>query len=85
MAANPRLTPKQVELLQPFEGGYEMIEVDVQLAASKRALRAFTYISELITPGLRPLDSYVEHYLCGMLENDFPPAYVESIRRQAKR
>jgi hypothetical protein len=83
------LSSEQVEILRPYEGGYEVIEVELQLPSSPqqsqaRARTAFTYISVLSTRGLQPLESYVEHYLCGMLENDFPQAYVESIRRQAK-
>ncbi len=79
------LSDTQVELLQPYEGGYRIIMVELELAPVGRMVSAFTYISERSTSGLSPLASYVDHYLSGMVENDFPEAYVESIRRQAIR
>ncbi len=77
------LSDQQVDLLQPYEGGYEIILVELELVHTSRRLSAYTYISEVSSQGLWPLESYVEHYLRGMLENDFPKAYVESIRKQA--
>lgn len=77
------LSDQQVELLAPFESGYEIILVDLELGCAGTSLNAYTYISEVSSPGLWPLESYVEHYMRGMLENDFPKEYVQSIRRQA--
>jgi hypothetical protein len=79
------LRAEQVQLLEPYEGGYDVIEVELELVPRPRQVRAYTYTSQVISPGLAPLADYLEHYFCGMLENGFPEAYVERIRRQAKR
>jgi hypothetical protein len=80
-----QLSDAQIDLLHPFEGGYRIIRVELELAGPGRRMSAFTYISERSGDGLTPLASYVAHYFSGMVENDFPEAYVEIIRRQATR
>jgi cation transport regulator ChaC len=80
-----QLSGAQEKLLAPFEGGYKIIMVELQLLTPARTESAFTYISVRSSRGLSPLTSYLEHYLSGMVENDFPEAYVETIRRQATR
>lgn len=80
-----QLTGEQVLLLAPYEGGYEMIQVEIELALSSKRVSAYTYVSELCTAGLQPLPAYLEHYMGGMVENEFPQEYVEIIRKQAKQ
>lgn len=77
------LSDEQVDLLRPYEGGYEIIHVELELVQLRERVTAYTYISEVSTQGLAPLAAYVEHYYKGMVENGIPEAYVESIRRQA--
>lgn len=79
------LSDAQVDLLRPYEGGYEIIHVELELVQLRERVTAYTYISEVSTLGLAPLDSYVEHYYRGMVENGIPEAYVEIIRRQANK
>lgn len=79
------LRDDQVQLLEPYEGGYDVITVELELVLVQRRVRAYTYTSRVIAPGLAPLADYLEHYFSGMLENGIPEAYVERIRRQAKR
>lgn len=79
------LSDEQVLLLEPYEGGYEVLPVQIELVVARQRISAYTYISERSTEGLQPLVSYVEHYMSGMVENEFPQAYVKSIRRQAKQ
>jgi cation transport regulator ChaC len=77
------LSDDQVLRLESYEGGYEVRQVELALIRPGWRVSAYTYVSE-ITQGLRPLPSYVEHYYSGMAENDFPSAYFEIIRRQAR-
>ena len=77
------LSEQQQELLAPYEAGYQMISVELQLWQPSSQVEAYTYISEVSTLGLSPLDAYLEHYYSGMLENGFPEAYVVMIRQQA--
>lgn len=79
------LSHDQVQLLEPYEGGYDVIHVEIEVMISNLRVSAYTYISQQSTPGLLPHSSYVEHYMSGMVENDFPQSYVEIIRRQAKK
>lgn len=78
-----RLRLKQVELLHPFEGGYNQIDVQVRTSCGAQEWRAYTYMAPKDADDLLPQDSYLEHYLRGMKENQFPLSYVEFIRRQA--
>lgn len=78
------LSEEQVELLAPYEGGYRMILVALQLRQPESQVDAYTYTSVVSTKGLSPLDAYLEHYYRGMLENGFPEAYVAMIRQQAR-
>ena len=77
------LSDEQVQLLAPYEGGYEIVSLEVRLVATSSPVDGHTYISKLSTSGLSPLATYLEHYYSGMLENGFPEAYVELIRQQA--
>lgn len=77
------LSDEQVQLLAPYEGGYEMISLELQLVATSSRIDGYSYVSRLSTFGLSPLPAYLEHYYNGMLEHGFPQAYIELIRRQA--
>lgn len=77
------LTPAQVELLHPYEGGYDVISVAVALANGNEPVQAYTYCNRTPRHGLTPLASYLEHYMRGMLEHDFPAHYIASIRKQS--
>ncbi len=79
-----RMTPAQVALLDPFEGGYTATEVQVESADGKHRFEAYTYIAVKDAEGLLPQEFYVAHYLSGMQENGFPQTYIDRICRQAK-
>ncbi len=78
-----RLRAPQVDLLHPFEGGYDKIDVRVRTTCGAQQWHAYSYMAPKDADGLLPHDSYLEHYLRGMQENQFPQSYVEFIRRQA--
>lgn len=77
------LTPAQVELLHPYEGGYEVISIPVLTINTDEAVEAYAYCNRTVSLGLAPLASYFEHYMRGMLENEFPAHYIASIRKQS--
>ncbi len=79
-----RMTTDQVALLDPYEGGYDMAEVQVDSADGKHRFEAYTYIAIKDAEGLLPREFYVAHYLRGMQENGFPQSYIDRICRQAK-
>ncbi len=80
-----RLTQEQAELLDPYEGGYDMLQVSVTSPVTKQDWLAYTYMAPKDTDELLPRDFYLEHYLRGMQANRFPQSYIDSIRRQAGR
>lgn len=80
-----RMQHPQVELLHPYEGGYEMIDVRVRSACGIQEYRAYTYMAPKDADWLLPRDFYVEHYLRGMEENRFPQSYVDFICEQARQ
>lgn len=73
----------QVNLLHSYEGGYEVIDVLVSGVLSAEPVAAYTYCNRQGVTGLSPLASYIEHYLRGMLENNFPQEYIDTIRKQS--
>ena len=77
------ITQEQTELLTPFEGGYEMVQVSVTSPTVKQDWQAYTYMAPKDSDELLPRDFYLEHYLRGMQANRFPQSYIDSIRRQA--
>lgn len=77
------LKAAQVELLHPYESGYEVIAISVALPGASEAVQAYTYCNPTTHEGLTPLSSYFEHYMRGMLENDFPAHYIARLRKQS--
>ena len=77
------LSHEQVELLDVYEGGYQMIEVQVRLSQGEALISAYSYTSIRLGFGLLPHSDYYGHYLQGMRENQFTEAYIEIIRKQA--
>ncbi len=77
------LTSGQVEVLHAYEGGYEIVSVEVSLWHKQSVHQAYTYHNPEPSTGLRPLESYLEHYLSGMREHEFPADYIASIRKQS--
>lgn len=73
----------QAEILHGYEVGYELVEIGVTLAVSKRIVQAYAYISEQTHQGLIPTDEYLGHYMQGMRENQIPDYYVTAVTKQA--
>ncbi|MCP4446687.1 MAG: gamma-glutamylcyclotransferase [Myxococcales bacterium] len=80
-----RLQAGQVDLLQQFEGGYSMIDVQVSSPCGEQCWQAYTYMAPKDADWLLPQDFYLEHYLHGMQENRFPQSYIDLITEQARR
>ncbi len=80
-----RLSIGQTELLAPYEGGYEKLDVQVKSPSGEHAWEAYTYMATKDTGELLPRDFYLEHYLRGMQANRFPQSYIDFIYRQAGR
>ena len=80
-----RLSQSQVELLHPYEGGYEMVDVQVKSTNGSHRWQAYTYIAPKDADWLLPHDFYLEHYLYGMQENRFPQSYIDLILEQARQ
>lgn len=80
-----RLRLDQVELLHPYEGGYDMIDIEVSCHTGQQSWSAYTYMAPKDGDDLLPQDFYIEHYLRGMQENRFPQSYIDLIFRQAGR
>jgi len=80
-----RLHRKQIELLQPYEGGYEALDVKVVSPGGGEVWDAYTYMAPKDADGLLPREFYVAHYQRGMEQHQFPLDYIERILRQAGR
>lgn len=80
-----RLMQGQTELLHPYEGGYDVLRVQVKSPSSVQEWQAYTYMASKDAGELLPEEFYLEHYLRGMRANDFPQSYIDFICRQAGR
>ena len=83
-----RLEPRYLPTLDHIEGlgfGYELAEVEV--ITGDGAVRAFTYVAELIDPDLRPYIWYLEHVRRGAEQHGLEEtlAMLESVEAREDR
>jgi hypothetical protein len=69
------------EYFMTSEPGYDFIEQEVFTAEGK--VRAFTFTSKKIKPGIFPLESYWKTILKGGKENGLPGTYLSQILNRA--
>lgn len=77
------LRSEQLDLLDPYESGYERHVVEVH-RESRSIVRAITYIAPPQRGLPPPSDEYLAHYRLGMLDHGFPPLYIEAVFGQAQ-
>lgn len=78
------LTPRQLEVLHRYEGGYRLTELEVLHQARVRRHVSASYVALREVPGLLPADWYLRHYERGMEEHGLPLTYCDLILRQAR-
>jgi len=72
-----RIEREQLERLAELEGGYRLIELEIECADAPVAAQSFCALRSVA--GLTPSPEYVEHYRVGALEHNLPVAYVQNI------
>jgi hypothetical protein len=76
------LTPKQIEMLDGYMGGYSRKAVEVTLVGETPSSKsATTYFARRVKAGLHPTKSALEQTFGGAKENGAPDAFVEELKK----
>lgn len=78
-----RLSARQLDALDRFEGGYTRVELDVHGCGTSH--RAWTYVSLRLTEDPRPFDWYKGLMLAGAREHGLPDEWLARLRALPER